>query len=351
MISFEFTDTINNIDFKLISHNTNDILYFDLETTGLSADHSDLYIIGLSYIHDETLKTVLLFNDDGNSETEMLLSFNTYLAGKKYLVSYNGDTFDIPYLTSKYNANGLDASAFKNLCSIDIYRRIRSYKKYLHLDSMKQKDIEQLMGIKRSSFISGGELIAQYKSYLINGDKNLLDNLITHNHDDLTGLTGITNSLSIYNLFHGIYKVASACLENNTLKISLSDINLPFRINYATEELTINGLADNIIITIPVMSGELKYFFSDYRNYYYLPAEDMAIHKSMAEYVDRGYKQKATKDTAYIKKNTAFIRQGTFQTDYIYKKDTSSKICYVELTQQLLNDNELLQTYVSGILK
>ena len=42
----------------------------------------------------------------------------------------------------------------------------------------------------------------------------------------------------------------------------------------------------------------MKYFFKDYKNYYYLPMEHMAIHKSMAAYVDDAHKEKATKDNA-----------------------------------------------------
>lgn len=351
MQSFEFTDEYYDTDFTLISNKKSEILYFDLETTGLSAGRSDLYIIGISYADSEKMKTILLFNDDGCSEAEMLQELNTYLENKKYLVTYNGDTFDIPYITAKYMEHEMEASDLKKLISVDIYKKLRPYKKHMHLDSMKQSDMEKLMGIRRSSFISGGDLIRQYKEYLISGSKSLLDNLITHNHDDLTGLVRLTGLLSVYNLFHGMYGIKSAELKDNKLKINICKIRLPVRINYATDLMTINALGDNACITVPVFSCRLKYFFKDYKNYYYLPKEDMAVHKTIAEYVDREYKKKATKETAYITKDSLFIRKGEMPAEYVYKESASSDKCYIELTDEMLNDREMLYAYVSGILK
>lgn len=54
-------------------------------------------------------------------------------------------------------------------------------------------------------------------------------------------------------------------------------------------------------------TGELKTFFKDYKDYYYLPAEDYAIHKSVGEFVDRSARKQATAHTAYIKKAGTFI--------------------------------------------
>ena len=41
-----------------------------------------------------------------------------------------------------------------------------------------------------------------------------------------------------------------------------------------------------------IFEGEMRHFYSDYKNYYYLPKEDMAIHKSVAAYVDHEYREK-----------------------------------------------------------
>ena len=56
---FEYTEDIN-VDTAHISDELSDILYFDIETTGLSAKRSDLYLIGCSYFSDSAFRTTEL---------------------------------------------------------------------------------------------------------------------------------------------------------------------------------------------------------------------------------------------------------------------------------------------------
>ena len=62
-------------------------------------------------------------------------------------------------------------------------------------------------------------------------------------------------------------------------------------------------------LAVTLYDGELKYFFVDYKNYYYLPAEDCAIHKSVGTYVDRSARKQATARTCYQKKKGCFVPQ------------------------------------------
>ena len=51
-----------------------------------------------------------------------------------------------------------------------------------------------------------------------------------------------------------------------------------------------------------IFEGEMRHFYSDYKNYYYLPKEDMAIHKSVAAYVDHEYREKCKTYNCYVRK-------------------------------------------------
>ena len=62
-----------------------------------------------------------------------------------------------------------------------------------------------------------------------------------------------------------------------------------------------------VLVSSAMLHTEMKYFFKDYKNYYYLPMEHMAIHKSMAAYVDDAHKEKATKDNAFTTETGSFI--------------------------------------------
>ena len=61
-------------------------------------------------------------------------------------------------------------------------------------------------------------------------------------------------------------------------------------------------LGNEIACSIRLCQGQLKHFYPDYRDYYYLPFEDTAIHRSVGEYVDRSARKKATAKTCYTKK-------------------------------------------------
>ena len=55
--------------------------------------------------------------------------------------------------------------------------------------------------------------------------------------------------------------------------------------------------------------GTLKYFYSNYKDYYYLPEEDQAVHKSVGAYVDKAHRRQARAFDCYQKKDGIFLPQ------------------------------------------
>lgn len=351
MEKYTYTKDCKDIEFKYISDNIDDILYFDIETTGFMAKSTDLYLIGYAHNTARGFEITLLFNDDGCSEQEMLKTFADILMKFKVLVSYNGDTFDIPYLNEKFAQFNINCDIKSLISSFDIYKIVKKYKNRLHLQSIKQSDIEKLVKINREEFISGGELIQIYKKYLQYHQDIDLNRLISHNHDDINGLIQLTNILSIHNLFTGKYDIGETIVADNKLCISINLHDaIPVRINYANEYFYVNGYKNEVKIYIQIINDTLKYYFKDYKNYYFLPYEEMAIHKSMATYVDSNHKVKATKATAFTKKEGAFIRcpkyVGAEQFCYNIKDNTK----YILLDDNLLMNKELLYKYTLALL-
>ena len=56
---------------------------------------------------------------------------------------------------------------------------------------------------------------------------------------------------------------------------------------------------DTAKLMIYAFEGELKYFISDYKNYYYIPLQDCAIHKHVASYLDPRERIPAKATTCY----------------------------------------------------
>ncbi|MDO4330643.1 MAG: exonuclease, partial [Lachnospiraceae bacterium] len=90
----------------------------------------------------------------------------------------------------------------------------------------------------------------------------------------------------------------------------------------------------------------------NYKDYYYLPCEDTAIHKSVGEYVAREARIKATAKTCYTRKSGLFLPQlpdaplwqPVFQTEY------KAKIAYAAYTEALLSDPGTANTYLHQLL-
>jgi hypothetical protein len=111
-------------------------------------------------------------------------------------------------------------------------------------------------------------------------------------------------------------------------------------------------LKDNqLSLKLPVYNGELKYYFENYRDYYYLPKEDTAIHKSIAQYVDKEFKVKAKPANCYNKKKGRFLPQTETLFKPDFKNTPADKITYFELSEATLEDSKSLQEYIKSILQ
>ena len=82
-------------------------VFLDIETTGLSPKNSVCYLIGLAYYKDTSFECTQFFADTPGDEPVILQEFLSYISRFKAVVTYNGDTFDIPYIISRCKCNSL----------------------------------------------------------------------------------------------------------------------------------------------------------------------------------------------------------------------------------------------------
>ena len=76
-----------------------ELLFFDIETTGFSGDRCQLYLIGCTYYKDNTWNLIQWFADTKAAEKDLLDHFFDFLKQYKTVVHFNGDGFDIPFFT------------------------------------------------------------------------------------------------------------------------------------------------------------------------------------------------------------------------------------------------------------
>lgn len=296
-----------------------DTIFADIETTGLSSARDPIYCIGTALIRDNILDIRQFFADKAEDEPEILEQFLEMLSHEKsaHILTFNGSAFDLPYIEKRCKKYGL---AFQKARwpSIDLYREARELKPLLGFAGLKQKNIEDFLGISREDIYTGGELTDVYRQYEKSQDQQLRGILLQHNLDDVRGMTALLPLRSYRQLLKSDFQITDIRSEKDRdvrgqeilyAVFDLSwDMPLPKRIARILPGIQILLHESKGIIRLPIRQATLKYFYKDYKNYYYLPEEDTAIHKSIGQFVDRDHKVAATKETCYQKKTGNFIR-------------------------------------------
>lgn len=177
-----------------ITENIEDILIFDIETTGLHHQHCEVILIGYFYVKNGCYYIEQIFAETPNEEKELLEKFKIVSSKFNYLLSYNGNSFDIPFLNSRYQKYHLDYLLDKSL-NIDLLRVARLLSKTLKLENYKLKTVEQFLGIYRKDEISGKESVELYNRYIFSPNAHLKEVILLHNFEDILYLAKVADLL------------------------------------------------------------------------------------------------------------------------------------------------------------
>ncbi|MCR5474021.1 MAG: ribonuclease H-like domain-containing protein [Lachnospiraceae bacterium] len=295
-------------------------LFIDIETTGLKKETTSLYLIGCGHYTDEGFATKLFFAETGAEEALILSAFDSFARSFTHLFHFNGNKFDIPYLL--YKAGLYDMDGFlKDTVQIDIYRLCKPLRYLLFPETMRQKAIEEFLGIGREDKYTGGELIEVYQEYEKRPTDQAFCDLITHNREDVLGMHNIMPilyylsfkdaPLSYVGYHTNRYSDYAGNEHEEVIFEYRTDISFPRSFTAKTETMYVKASCDDgkILIRLPIYVQEMKIYFDNYRDYCYLPEEDTAILKTLAYSLPKGRYQKATRDTAYQRVSGTFLKQ------------------------------------------
>lgn len=357
----KITLNVNKKCLKYIHDDISSILFFDIETTGFSAKSSDLYMIGTGHYIEDAFETTQYFVEALEDEEHILNIFINLISNYKAIVHYNGNTFDIPFIKTKCEQYGIEFNIPESVKSYDIYKEIIKFKNVFNLPDYRQKSIEKFLMIERDDEMDGGDLIKIYKDYLKETSDDLKETLFLHNYDDVRGLIGIMDIFKYINFLDGEFADYTAEIRVSADSEGESSKELFFRItacDYFPAELTVCNKfgilkfkADKCFLSCRSHPLELKFFFNNPKDYYYLPSEDMAVHKSVAIYVDKNYRKKATASNCYVKKQGDFFLSAGCREKKLFKTDYKDPDDYILYSEELFQDKEFLDNYLECILK
>ena len=341
--------------------NFNESLFFDIETTGFSSKSTKMYMAGVLYADSETgtFHTIQWFLEDYAEESALICEFLMFIKKYKCLIHYNGQGFDIPYIEAKCSSYNIifDFSAFMH---IDLYKYAAKLKNIFKTENLKQKTMETFFDLNREDIFSGGDLISVYYDFMEKRDERAAHFLLLHNYEDLKGMTTLVHILAYTNIFKQGYTFSSMTIESLTTSDGLKkkeaiielhlNIPVPKRVSFGHQEFYMTAFNDKIRIKIQVYTDELKYFYPNYKDYYYLPEEDMSIHKSVAFYVDKNFRTRAKAANCYSKKTGQFLPQYQEVDSPYFKMEYHDKKMYFEATDEFQKDTELICKYADHIL-
>src|SRR5215469_3229712 len=173
-----------------------ELVYLDTETTGLAGGTGTCaFLIGLGMIEDANFVVRQFFLRDYPDEKSILAALTQHLAGYKGLVTFNGKTFDVPLLETRY-ALARQRSPFDRMIHLDLLHPARRLWK-LRLESCHLTNLEkEVLGINRKGDVPGSEIPGIYFDYLRTGDARGLQPVFYHNALDIITLAALTTELA-----------------------------------------------------------------------------------------------------------------------------------------------------------
>ena len=163
-------------------------IYIDTETTGLSGGSGTLaFLVGLAFVDDDAITTRQLLMTRFSAEAALLAALARLLSPGDRLISYNGKSYDLPLLMTRFRMQGQE-HPLGTLPHLDLLHPVRrlfgKHWKNCRLITLE----ENLLGIRRVDDLPGAEAPAAWFRYIRHGDGSQLARIVEHNRQDILSL-------------------------------------------------------------------------------------------------------------------------------------------------------------------
>jgi len=174
-----------------IDQTPDDVIFLDLETTGLRADRSLTSLIGILYRQQDSLRLEQWYSGDVAGERRQLQRLQRLLERFDRVVTYNGNGFDLPFLRCRWRWHQL--AGISDGCEsldllVDVRRRYRKEWPNCRLTTAE----ERLLGIPRcSDDVPGSEAPLRFQDMRQGAPLSVIEPVLLHNRRDLISLVGL----------------------------------------------------------------------------------------------------------------------------------------------------------------
>lgn len=165
-----------------------DILFLDTETTGLSGGVGTIaFQIGIGYFTSSGFVVEQFLMHDYPEEAQMLRLLDGLMQRFSILCTFNGRTFDVPLLKSRFLMNRIVDAHFPQTHADVLYPARRLWKLRLKRCTLAHLE-EQLLNVSRDDDLPGALVPQTYFQYLKDGNFEPLMKILEHNKQDIVSL-------------------------------------------------------------------------------------------------------------------------------------------------------------------
>jgi uncharacterized protein YprB with RNaseH-like and TPR domain len=182
---------------NLADNNISSFVFLDTETTGLSGGTGTIpFMIGAARVVGSQFQVEQFFLRNPAEEKAQLAALASFVDGASAIVSYNGKSFDLPIINTRYVLNRIKNPFldFEHFDLLHIARRVwRRRLKQCNLGNIEK----EILGFFRSGVDIPGYLVPEfYRDYLLRGDTSKIPGIFYHNENDVLSLLALFNLLS-----------------------------------------------------------------------------------------------------------------------------------------------------------
>jgi uncharacterized protein YprB with RNaseH-like and TPR domain len=164
-----------------------EILFFDLETTGLTGSGVFPFLAGLGYFKGDQVVCEQYFLRSPEAESLLLKHLDVFFKKYKFLITFNGSSFDLPLLNTRYIINLRSRIKIPSI-HFDLYHILKKIYKG-ELPNHKLKSYEnQLIELERQEDIPGQFIPQKYFDYIHYQSEERMGRVIEHNRMDIFSL-------------------------------------------------------------------------------------------------------------------------------------------------------------------
>jgi hypothetical protein len=163
-------------------------VYLDTETTGLSGGSGTLaFLVGLAVVEADCIMLTQFLLTRFAAEAALLAAIGAGLSPQDRLVSYNGKSYDLPLLHTRFRMQGM-ISPFDGLPHLDLLHPVRRLFAGQWPDCRLTSLEQRLLGFSRRDDLPGSEAPAAWFSYIRDGHGEMLARVVDHNRQDIVSL-------------------------------------------------------------------------------------------------------------------------------------------------------------------